>query len=291
MEYKLKNFITPVTVSRIANLHYFEFINEYHTIDASHNFCELLYVDSGDVTVSSDNYKGELFDNQIIIHRPNEMHSLSCNENIAPNVIIIGFECLCPELEVFSRIPVTLTTEQKKMLADVMKEGMSVYTPPFDLPNVLDMVKREEFPFGADQMIKLKLEAFLISLIRGSKDIQMSSKNEIHEQSRLGAIHQYITENYTEKILLDNICFIFGTNKTTLCQDFKNEYKTTILNYINSLKIKEAKALLRENKLSVTEISEKLGFNSIHYFCRLFKKITGHTPKEYAKSIRSKFER
>ncbi len=291
MDYKLKNFITPVTVSRIANLHYFEFINEYHTTDASHDFCELLYVDRGAVTVTSDNYKGELCDNQIIIHRPNEMHSLSCNENIAPNVIIIGFECQCPELEVFSRIPVTLSTEQKKMLADVMKEGMSVYTPPFDLPNVVEMVKRNEFPFGADQMIKLKLEAFLISLVRGSRDIQPSSKNEIHEQSRLQAIHQYITENYTEKILLDNICFIFGTNKTTLCQDFKNEYKTTILNYINSLKIKEAKALLRENKLSVTEISEKLGFNSIHYFSRLFKKVTGHTPKEYSKSIRSKFER
>jgi len=291
MKYKLNNFITPVTVSRIANLHYFEFINEYHTVDDSHDFCELLYVDRGQVTVNADNYKGKLSDNQLIIHRPNEMHSLSCNENVAPNVIIIGFECLCPELEVFSNGPCTLSPEQKRMLADVMKEGMSVYTPPFDLPNVLDMTKREEFPFGADQMIKLKLEAFLISIIRGNAAFQNSSKTEVHEQNRLDSIHQYITENYTEKILLDNICFIFGTNKTTLCQDFKNVYKTTVVSYINELKIKEAKALLRENKLSVTEISEKLGFNSIHYFSRLFKKATGHTPKEYSKSIRSKFER
>ncbi|MBE7033323.1 MAG: helix-turn-helix domain-containing protein [Ruminococcaceae bacterium] len=291
MKYLLKDFITPVTVSRMANLHYFEFINEYHTVDDSHDFCELLYVDRGSVTVNADNYKGELSDNQVIIHRPNEMHSLSCKQNIAPNVIIIGFECLCPQLESFSKKPFTLSTEQKKMLADIMKEGTSVYTPPFDLPNIPDMIKREEFPFGADQMIKLKLEAFLISIIRGNAASQHSSKNEVHEQSRIEAIHQYITENYTEKILLDNICFIFGTNKTTLCQDFKNEYKTTVVNYINSLKVKEAKALLRENKLSVTEISEKLGFNSIHYFSRLFKRMTGHTPKEYTKSIRSKFER
>ena len=291
MQYLLKNFITPVTVSRMANLHYFEFINEYHTVDDSHDFCELLYVDRGSVTVNADNYKGELSDNQIIIHRPNEMHSLSCKENMAPNVIIIGFECLCPELEVFSHTPFTLTMEQKRMLADIMKEGTSVYTPPFDLPNVPDMIKRKEFPYGADQMIKLKLEAFLISIIRGNAAFQLSSKSEVHEKSRIEAIHQYITENYTEKILLDNICFIFGTNKTTLCQDFKNEYKTTIVNYINSLKVVEAKALLRENKLSVTEISETLGFNSIHYFSRMFKKVTGHTPKEYSKSIRSKFER
>jgi len=290
MNYTLKSFITPVIIPRIANLHYFEFTNQYHTVDDSHDFCELLYVDRGALTVSAENYSGVVANNQLIIHRPNEMHSLCCNENVAPNVIIIGFECDCEELEAFSKAPVTLSSEQKKMLADVMKEGMSVYTPPFDLPNVTDMKKREEFPFGADQLIKLRLEAFLISLIRGNKQLNATSKSEVHEQSRLEAIHQYITENYTEKILLDNICFIFGTNKTTLCHDFKSEYKTTVLNYINSLKIREAKALLRENKLSVTEISEKLGFNSIHYFSRLFKKTTGHSPKEYIKSIRAKFD-
>ncbi len=290
MEYTLKSFIEPVTISRIANIHYFEFTNQYHTSLASHNFCELLYCDRGSITVNAENYSGPVSDNQIIIHRPNEMHSLSCDEDIAPNVIVIGFECNCSELESLSHNPVTLSGEQKKMIADAMKEGMSVYAPPYDLPNLPEMKRREDFPFGADQMIKLKLEALLISLIRGSKQNPDSQNSEVREQNRLEAIHNYITENYTEKILLDNICFIFGTNKTTLCKDFKSEYKTTVLNYINALKIREAKALLRQNKLSVTEISERLGFNSIHYFSRLFKKITGQSPKEYSVSIRSKFD-
>lgn len=290
MEYSLKSFITPVTITRIANIHYFEFTNQYHTTPASHNFCELLYCDRGTITVDAENYKGIVSDNQIIIHHPNEMHSLCCDEDAAPNVIIIGFECSCDELDYFSHTPVTLSVEQKKMIADAMKEGMSVYAPPFDLPNIPEMKKRDDFPFGADQMIKLKLEALLISLIRGNKQLHSTHSSEVHQQSRIEAIHQYITENYTEKILLDNICFIFGTNKTTLCKDFKSEYKTTVLNYINSLKIREAKMLLRQNNLSVTEISEKLGFNSIHYFSRLFKKATGHSPKEYSTSIRSKFD-
>ncbi len=290
MEYSLKSFQTPVIITRIANIHYFEFTNQYHTTSASHNFCELLYCDRGAITVNSENYNGIVSDNQIIIHRPNELHSLSCNEEIAPNVIIIGFECMCKELEILSQKPVTLSTDQKKMIADAMKEGMSVYTPPFDLPNVPEMKKRDDFPFGADQMIKLKLETLLISLIRNNIELHPSFSNEVRGQNRIDAIHKYITENYTEKILLDNICFIFGTNKTTLCKDFKAEYGTTVLNYINSLKIREAKALLRENILSVTEISERLGFNSIHYFSRLFKKITGHSPKEYSTSIRSKFD-
>ena len=290
MEFKLKDFNIQLEVSKIANIHYFEFTQRYHTTNGSHNFCELLYVDRGSIFVRSENYCGILSDNQLIIHRPNELHSLECDASIAPNVIIIGFECMCDELEPFSKTSITLSPDQKKLLSEIMKEGMSVYAPPYDLPNTLEMKKREEYPFGADQLIKLRLETLLISLIRDVKKLQQSSEDIIDEITDIENIHQYICEHYTEKILLDNICFIFGTNKTTLCNSFKKKYNSTVLNYINHLRIKDAKSLLRQNELSVTEISEMLGFNSIHYFCRVFKKTTGQSPKEYIKTIRSKLE-
>lgn len=290
MEYQLKSFDLPLEVLRIANIHYFEFTGQYHTSGDFHNFCELLYVDKGEITVSAENYSGVLADNQLIIHRPNETHSLACPTDAAPNVIIIGFECFSEALTPFSQKPITLTAEQKRMLAEIMKEGMSVYAPPYDLPNLLDMQKRDEYPFGADQMIKLRLEAFLITLVRSLQKPAASRTANSHADSRFPEIEQYIAEHFCEKILLDNICFLFGTNKTTLCQNFKQEYGVTVLEYCNNLKVREAKALLREGTLSVTEISERLGFNSIHYFCRLFKKQTGQSPKEYAKTIRSKLD-
>lgn len=73
MKFTLKSFITPVVVTRIANLHYFEFTNRYHTKSDFHNFCELLYVDRGEITVNAENYSGKVADNQVIIHRPNEI--------------------------------------------------------------------------------------------------------------------------------------------------------------------------------------------------------------------------
>lgn len=289
MNFKLKSFDIPLNVTRIANVHYFEFVNTYHTISNSHNFHELVYVDKGSIRVQSDHYAGLLLDGQLIIHQPNEEHALECPDGTAPNVIIIGFECFCDALNPFSYTPFTLSSDQKRMLADIIKEGMSVYAPPYDLPYLLDMKKRDEYPFGADQMIKLRLEAFLIMLVRS---YQQPSPPEIpeHTNDKLEEIYQYISEHYMEKITLDNICFLFGTNKTSLCLNFKKEYGMTILNFINDLKIKEAKILLRENRMSVTEISNKLGFNSVHYFCRLFKKLTNQSPKEYAATIRSKLD-
>jgi len=289
MDFKLQKCKIQMNVKRIANIHYFEFTNEYHTSRDAHNFCELIYVDTGTLSVNAENFNGDLSVNQLIIHRPDEVHSLSTSDTVAPNVIIIGFECESETLIPFSKSPVTLSPEHVRALARVMAEGMSIYEPPYDIPNTTYMKKRKDFPFGADQMIKIGLESFLITLVRDF--CENENVKEITHDTTLGniqAIHQYVTENYNTKITLDNLCFLFGTNKTTLCKSFRQEYGTTILNYINSLKVREAKSLLRKNRMSATQIAETLGYESIHYFCRQFKKATGQTPTEYAKSIRSK---
>lgn len=288
MYFTLQPSIIQMDVSRIAYLHYFEFTNDFHSAQDSHNFCELLYVDRGSLSIFSENYTGTLTENQLIIHRPNEFHALATSDTIAPNVIIIGFECSCEELIPFSRQPIALSTEQTRALARIMQEGMSIYEPPYDVPNTGYMPKRADYPFGADQLIKIGMEAFLISLVRGNQARTDTPSNSSIPTGSIQAVYQYITENFRTRITLSNLCFLFGMNKTTLCRSFKAEYGTTILDYINSLKIREAKAFLRQGKMSITEISDQLGFSSVHYFCRLFKLQTHMSPTEYSKTIRSK---
>lgn len=290
MKYKLHNFNIQINVKRIANIQYFELTSHYSTKSDSHNFCELLYVDRGNLTVNAKNFDGILSLNQLIIHRPGEFHALTTSDTIAPNIIVIGFECDSEALAPFSHQPITLTSEQSNALARVLTEGMSIYKPPFDIPNQTNMSKRDVYPFGADQMIKIGLESLLISLVRSYNTTLSQEKTKTYATDGVRAVHNYITENFKSKLSLDNLCFLFGFNKTTLCQVFKLEYGTTIFSYINKLKIKEAKALLRTNKMSITEISENLGYESIHYFCRTFKKHTGMSPTEYIKMIKAKLE-
>ena len=289
IDFKLQGFELPMIVTGIANIHYFEFTKEYHTIENHHNFCELLFVDNGEIEVTSENFKGVLSVNELIIHQPNEKHSLKGYGDTAPNIIIIGFECDCPKLLEFSKSPITLSTEHKRILSKIMQEGMSIYEPPYDIPNTTYMKKRKEYPFGADQMIKNTLEAFLIMLVRDflySESNKDNSGSEI--ENNMKNVYQYISEHYSENITLDNLCFIFGTNKTSLCRDFKKSYGLTILEHVHVLRIDKAKKLLRQNDLSVTEISDMLGFVSVHYFCRLFKKRTGLSPTMYQKSVKAK---
>ncbi len=289
MEFELKKFETVLEVSRLANIHYFEFTNRYFTRKDSHPFRELVYVDNGSIIVESENYCGELLKNQMILHNESEIHSLTCPEDKAPNVIIIGFECNCPELDRFACSPVTLTAEQQWYLTEIIKNGRAVFMPPYDQPNLKDMQKRENFPFGADQMIKLKLELFLISLIQ-NEPLSDNSQTIKSVNSKIAEIHEYLLNNYRESLNLDELCFLYSTNKTTLCSGFKQAYGTTVIDFVNRLKIKDAKKLLREGKQNVTQISASLGFSSIHYFSRIFKKYVKLSPGEYVKSIKSKLD-
>lgn len=285
MEFKLKDFNIEVNVTRMANLHYLEFTKEYHTLKDKHSFRELIYVDNGKIHVESDSYCGALCDKQLLIHKANEVHSLSCPKGTSPNVVIIGFECECEKLDVFSQAPISLSVEQIKILTEVVKEGRSVFLPPYDIPNTKDMKKRTDYPFGADQMIKAKLEMFLIELVRLTRTLS-NSLATMSADSKTEEIFAYITTNYKEKITLDDLCFLFNTNKTTLCKNFKDIYGDTIITHINKLRIKKATTLMKEGHLNITQISSLVGYSSIHYFSRIFKTIEGCSPNEYLKSIK-----
>jgi YesN/AraC family two-component response regulator len=57
--------------------------------------------------------------------------------------------------------------------------------------------------------------------------------------------------------------------------------------YFIQLRIKAAKAYIREGNYNLTQIAELLGYDSIHYFSRQFRTITGMAPSEYARSVRA----
>lgn len=288
-EFKLKSFDSALCVTRMANIHYFEFTKQYSTFKDRHPFKELVYVDSGSITVAAEGYSGELSSRELLIHKANEEHSLSCEGAEAPNVIIIGFECECERLDIFSEKPYTLSDDLIKILTEIIKEGRSVFLPPYDVPNLKDMKKRKNTPFGADQILKLKLEIFLIELVRSTQN-ESYRVVDIRSDKKTEEICAYINAHYKEKITLDNLCFLFGTNKTTLCKNFKEAYGETVVNYINRQRIKKAKKLMREGEMNLTQVAQASGFSSIHYFSKTFKTFEKKSPSEYLSTIKSKLE-
>lgn len=283
MKFILKSLNDEISVKGVANVHFFEFPENYSTENDKHPFFELLFVAGGKVKVVSEDYTGIIEKDEMIIHRANEFHSLQCVGNTTPTVIIIGFDLDSGALDKFSFSPVHLADGEVKKLAEIVKEGRNVFAPPYDVP-VYDMKKKKNQPFGAEQMLKNLLEYFLVGMQR-----KFIGEKESEEQSSSGKLSvseivKYMDDNYKEKITIDELSFIFKTNRSTLCKEFKHSTGKTVAEYVADKKLESAKRKIKNTDKTFTEIAEELNFESIHYFTRFFKKKTGMSPKSYRNS-------
>lgn len=109
-------------------------------------------------------------------------------------------------------------------------------------------------------------------------EVQLSP---VHE--KVFEIVRYINDNYAEPLTLPHISSHFYISPYYLSRVFKETTGFTFIEYLNSIRVKQAQRLLRETKLSVTEISERVGFGSITQFGRKFKSITKKSPLNYRK--------
>ncbi|MBE6965802.1 MAG: helix-turn-helix transcriptional regulator [Ruminococcaceae bacterium] len=92
---------------------------------------------------------------------------------------------------------------------------------------------------------------------------------------------EYVNEHYTESLTREEVCKVAMMSKTAFTNLFKQVTGESLVEYIHILRVSLAKQLLCENKMNITEVGERCGFDSTTYFGRVFKKKTGMTPKQY----------
>lgn len=115
--------------------------------------------------------------------------------------------------------------------------------------------------------------------------IATDNLNKSNENPIILAIKQYISDNLSCKISLESVSEKVGYTPNYCANLFKKHVGSSIINFFNDQKINEAKNLIFENALSLSEIAQSLGFEDYNYFSRAFKKVTGYSPKTYKKLI------
>lgn len=95
-------------------------------------------------------------------------------------------------------------------------------------------------------------------------------------------IRRFLLEHYKDgKIGLTDIAKAFNISPNYLCRIFKEKTGITLMNYIQELRIQEAKRLLVETDKKMWAISQELGYSNQYHFSMGFKKATGYSPKQY----------
>lgn len=100
------------------------------------------------------------------------------------------------------------------------------------------------------------------------------------EKQKLEAVRSFITNNLEGKLTIERLGKRFGIARTSLKENFRKLFHTTIHSYIIDRKIEMAKLLLEEGE-TITEIAERVGYPETTNFVRVFKNQTGVTPATY----------
>ena len=91
----------------------------------------------------------------------------------------------------------------------------------------------------------------------------------------------YIDQHLHQKIILNELAELINYSPNYFSQVFKSHMNLTVTDYINQRKMKVAKNMLLYSDFTITDISNYLGYSSESYFIKIFKKVTGTTPKSF----------
>lgn len=281
-----------IRINSIFTIHYFEFAKDYVFEGERHDFWELVYVDKGEIEVMAETQGFKLKNGEMIFHKPNEFHNIWANGKIAPNVAIVSFDCRSKAMKRFENKIVSINDFEKDLLAAIIKEAKEAFSSKLDEPIEI-FERRINQRFGCEQLIKLNLEQLLISIARRGTSIDperrlSTAAKERSDQDIVRMVVSFLHQNLNHSLTFDEIRKHSKLGSTNLKVVFKEKGGMGVMEYYRFLKIEEAKKMIREEHYNITEIADKLGYKTVHYFSRQFKKMTDMTPSQYAISIKAK---
>jgi len=288
--YELHEINYEFQIKGFHSINYFELGKHFSHPAEKHSFWEFVYVDMGTAVALVDGVGYELQQGQIIFHEPGELHAHMSNSKTANNLLVVTFSAEGDIMNTFKQKTFTLDKAAKKLLQLFIQEcthSVGNMSKAFDSQSVLDFHPTQ---IGTSQLLSCYLTELFIYLLRNSASFEKANVLTqkaaiISDDSLAELIKQYLKENLYSNLSLPDICRHFMIGKSQLYDLFKQNTNTTPMKYYCNQKIIEAKRLLRETTLSISQISDKLGYTTIHNFSRAFKNETHFSPTEYKNSI------
>lgn len=279
----------PIQVDRVVTVHYFEYSSDYYFEGERHDFWEFLYVDKGELDVLAGERQLRMTRGQLIFHAPGEFHALRATGTSAPNLVVVSFYCDGPDMSRFEGRVDTAGDTERALMARIVEEGAAAFSTPLDDPTTTAMERSPDAPFGAEQLLGAAIEALLISLLRRDGAAAPPPTSLIRARGReelFDKVTDYLRSNLGRSLTLEEVCRDNLVGRSRLQQVFREHTGGGAMEYFGKLKIARAKEMIREGSRNFTEIAAALGYQSIYYFSRHFKKVSGMTPSEYASSVK-----
>jgi AraC-like DNA-binding protein len=254
-----------------------------------HQEIQLTWIQQGEGTLVAEN--------NMYAFRPNEIYWLGVN---LPHVFKSDPSYFSPksrkkvqtlniffnakgQLDSFFELP-----EIKNVKNFLQNQQTGFKVPPQHVAEISNKMLRIQKSTGVEQLIHfieiLKQLSSFQELEPLSSCSQPGAYSE-HEGIRIGAIYNYIMQQYDKPITLEDVAKQAHMTPQAFCRYFKKHTLHTFVSFLNEVRINEAcKKLTDGNYDSIATVAYNCGFNSITNFNRVFKSVTSKSPSEYVES-------
>ena len=241
-----------------------------------HPFFELTYVDTGTLFTEVDGVTYRLGERELILYGPGQHHNQYTAEEQSVSYVTILFDMknLSPDMP---------EDWYDVLINKVFPPSKKTYT----LMKTLVQESATAIPYR-DTLMHCLLTETIIRLLQAeytAPEQGGSVMRQTYQDDLFGQIIAFIESKLYEPLTVADVCQQFSLSRSSLQLLFKNAVGQSPKKYISDMKLKKSCEMLRENKYTVSEISLKLGYSSIHYFSNAFNQKYHISPSEYAKRI------
>lgn len=261
----------------------FYFPGEYH------DFWEVVYVISSKVGVSSDEKVFDLYEGDVIFHKPMEFHRLWTIDDSNAHLFIMSFKLSGNLGEKLNDKVIHLSEHQRELMHSLISEFAKSAGFEFEenipvkhpgIRKISNFLRSWDKCSASTLSVKYKTLLFLVDILQSDfpqKEQKSSKSARVYRE-----IVEIMEKNVHGKITVEEIAKKCNFSVAYIKKVFAMYSDCGIHKYFQKLKIKEAVALL-ETGISVSDVSERLAFANANYFGICFKKEMGCSPTSYLK--------
>lgn len=139
----------------------------------------------------------------------------------------------------------------------------------------------EHYDANSEFIIEGILSRLIITLLREGKAAESTNTKLNIQDKAINEVLVYLDLHYAENPSIETLAALAGLSESHFMKRFRECVGSSYKTYLHCYKTRLAQNMLVNTKLSISQISEKLGFCNPNYFCTVFRKISGNSPREF----------